>query len=687
MCNCGNTITTSSVCSSCVQNDCACPIKDLSTDCIQYTGDDLPCTEILGGTLMTEAFSQLDTYLCDLSTQLANSFSLISVGAGTRVYKGVDGIGRKEIRSITPTNTILTVGLSTDNKEVEIGIDTTVLGQFVQANQITYSMSNVGTGANVYKSSTQAGNNVTFNLRDIKSTDSRVTVTEGPTDIDITLSANLAEATGIVNYVSKFTGTHTLGNSQIFDNGTNVIIGATSAPLTGIKFYVYETGTPTIAAYFQNNNADCYTGYHSAGTFLNSVRVGAQGNNLVFSVSSDGTPNERMRVASNGNVGINNINPTSRLVVDGDINAADGIVSRNLNTGGSAYSFVGAFSNSGEGGIDLRSNPSTHSSWPSTSWLNSSSEKTNGLIVNQAGANPIRFFTNGSEKVRITPAGFVGIGLPTPTKILDVNGDILVNGLTVGRGGGNNNTNVAVGLLALENHNSGQSGHNVAVGFCAARRITTGQENMALGFGALEYNLTGSHNHAIGNGTLLYQTTDDSVGNGFLALAGVNGVNNTAMGTAAAWGDGNGFPGAPPVGTGSGNTAIGAGAIYNLTDGDYNTAVGTSALGVTNGSENVGIGFGAAGQNAASFGNIAIGSRAMYTSVFGDRNTVIGHFAMATDFSECVVLGAFANATGSNQFVVGSTTANAGAVTTETNTSTKVWNVVINGVAVKILLA
>lgn len=673
MCNCGNTITTSSVCSSCVPNDCACPIKDLSTDCIQYTGEDLPCTEILGGTLMTEAFSQLDTYLCDLSTQLANSFSLISVGAGTRVYKGVDGIGRKEIRSITPTNTILTVGLSTDNKEVEIGLNTTLLtqfiqanqityaatniglgsspyknsttvgnnvtfnfrkinssdlkllvtentsdisidlddtllGQFVQTNQLTYSMTNVGTGSNVYKSSTQAGNNVTFNLRDIKSTDSRVTVTEGPIDIDITLAANIAQATGTVNYVSKFTGIHTLGDSSIFDNGTNV--------------------------------------------------------------------------------GINNINPTSKLVVDANTNAADGIVSRNLNTGTSAYSFVGAFSNPSEGGIDLRSYPSVHLSWPSTSWLNSSSEKTNGLIVNQAGANPIRFFTNGSEKVRITPAGFVGIGVPTPTKILDVNGDIQVNLLTFGRGGGDNYTNVAAGYQALLSHNTGQQGHTVAIGFRAAQLTTTGHENMALGFAALQFNTIGAQNHAIGNGTLIYQTKDGSVGNGFLALAGVDASFNTAMGNAAAWGGGNGFPGSPPVGIGTGNTAIGSSAISELTDGNWNVAVGDSALAATtNGSENIGIGFGAAGQGAANFANIAIGSRAMWNSVIGDRNTVIGHFASATDFSDCVVLGAFAGATGSNQFVVGSASSPAGAIVTETNTSTKVWNVVINGVPVKILLA
>ena len=37
-----------------------------------------------------------------------------------------------------------------------------------------------------------------------------------------------ANASGTTNYVSKFTGTTTLGNSQIFDNGTNVGIGTTS---------------------------------------------------------------------------------------------------------------------------------------------------------------------------------------------------------------------------------------------------------------------------------------------------------------------------------------------------------------------------------------------------------------------------------------------------------------------------
>lgn len=39
---------------------------------------------------------------------------------------------------------------------------------------------------------------------------------------------NPVTGTGTTNYVSKFTGTTTLGNSQIFDNGTNVLIGTST---------------------------------------------------------------------------------------------------------------------------------------------------------------------------------------------------------------------------------------------------------------------------------------------------------------------------------------------------------------------------------------------------------------------------------------------------------------------------
>ena len=121
------------------------------------------------------------------------------------------------------------------------------------------------------------------------------------------------------------------------------------------------------------------------------------------------------------------------------------------------------------------------------------------------------------------------------------------------------------------------------------------------------------------------------------------------------------------------NTAIGKEALQNC-DGNENTSIGFRSLeNLTVGEYNTGIGS-AIGQNLQDGnGNTLIGYGTNITAADDDYNVVIGYNALAPS--------------GSNQFVVGDATQNAGAVTNEVNASTKVWNVVINGVAQKILLA
>jgi hypothetical protein len=86
---------------------------------------------------------------------------------------------------------------------------------------------------------------------------------------------------------------------------------------------------------------------------------------------------------------------------------------------------------------------------------------------------------------------------------------------------------------------------------------------------------------------------------------------------------------------------------------------------------------------------IVIGHNAIATTAtFNSSNTIaIGNNITSSNRSGCIILGFGAGATANNQFVVGSVATNAGAVTSEVNTSSNVWNVIINGVARKILLA
>ena len=123
----------------------------------------------------------------------------------------------------------------------------------------------------------------------------------------------------------------------------------------------------------------------------------------------------------------------------------------------------------------------------------------------------------------------------------------LLNGITVGKGGGNDSTNTAIGYLALPSNTTGSfntaSGAgslfsnttgdgNTATGLEALASNTTGSSNTAFGFGALSLNVQGSDNTAIGNSA---NVGSDSLTNataiGFGAI--VNTSNTLQLGNTA----------------------------------------------------------------------------------------------------------------------------------------------------------
>ena len=188
-----------------------------------------------------------------------------------------------------------------------------------------------------------------------------------------------------------------------------------------------------------------------------------------------------------------------------------------------------------------------------------------------------------------------------------------------------------------------------------------GNYNTAIGFESQQFNASGLYNTSLGHRTLQSAGGNGNIAIGEFALEKVNGGHqNVCIGYTAGW----------QITTGTNNTAVGRTSLQNNVTGNENTALGVSSL-----------------QNTTSAFNTGIGSQALVANTTGEGNSALGQLTNSGNFSHSVILGREATATADNQFVVGSSTYNSGAVTTASAAQTKTWDVIINGVAEKILLA
>ncbi|MBK8658917.1 MAG: hypothetical protein IPN22_08615, partial [Bacteroidetes bacterium] len=141
----------------------------------------------------------------------------------------------------------------------------------------------------------------------------------------ILTSANNPSISGTTNYLSKFTSANTIGNSQLFDNGTNVGIGNTAPQHTlSVGAATGDGQTVTVRGY--SNSPASWKGGAAFGYTSASVIMGE-----LSGVAQIGGHNSTLTAWANlginvggGNVGIGTASPGRRLEVNGDIKLAYG---------------------------------------------------------------------------------------------------------------------------------------------------------------------------------------------------------------------------------------------------------------------------------------------------------------------------------------------------------------------------
>jgi hypothetical protein len=205
---------------------------------------------------------------------------------------------------------------------------------------------------------------------------------------------------------------------------------------------------------------------------------------------------------------------------------------------------------------------------PATTYTSSSgaTNNTNPIELDSAGRTPAQIWLTAGASYKFVLQTSTGVPIKTDDNIyasFELTKEV---GVTVGQGGNQIATNVAVGNTALDSNTTGAN--NTAVGYDAMTATTDGIQNSAFGAGALDANTGGDYNTALGYNALTTATTANyNTGVGYRALNAVaTGSNNTALGSDALL-----------LATGGNNTAVGYQAGNSITTGSNNTVIGHDA--------------------------------------------------------------------------------------------------------------
>jgi len=238
---------------------CTCPVKDLKTDCSVYNGATLGCSGIESGTILTSVIQQLDAFICNKFTEAINYLTLINIGGAAEVYKGISGIGNKEIRTLMSGDLTLidvvqdtdTINFTPGTPSLSLDSGTDILSLIVTTLGGATTFSNIDLSEYNYDTFVQSASfsNITFDL----------TITRNNAEPDIVVPLDFLN-----KYVSS--GAYNAGADTItltlLDASTVVIDVSTlvseilaDAAAAQVQADVLETNTSS-KAYIQNKNAN-----------------------------------------------------------------------------------------------------------------------------------------------------------------------------------------------------------------------------------------------------------------------------------------------------------------------------------------------------------------------------------------------------------------------------------------------
>lgn len=276
MCNCQNNCGCSektveyNICNPCPAEPCTCPVE-ITTNCITLA-EDLSCSGVLAGTNFTEALQQVDEYICDALSQLGGTTNLVNIGEGAEIYKGVDGLGRREIKSIVSDGGIVivenpdTISLNVTGAETKItaGTNTTITGLGTTASP--YIVNSIGAD----------GSETKINIG------SNLSISGNGTTATPYIITNTMVVDGSETKIASGTGTSVTGNGTITTPYQISVDGAETKLTAGTNVTVTGNGSVATPYIINSTGADGSETKINAGTNISVTGTGTTGTPYVI---------------------------------------------------------------------------------------------------------------------------------------------------------------------------------------------------------------------------------------------------------------------------------------------------------------------------------------------------------------------------------------------------------------------